>query len=247
MQWTCDFQIVLGDCTASSAAETSITLKNFEEQGKLALEECIAKGEDLVSSDPRSHPFCPILLMLACRKHHIYSNAEIPLPSSYLDDIIMQLGEAIFLASGNDDEDGGGGIIIAEATSLFAFTLFCRFDRTRQPSDLENGIACLRCLLRLPLEGTTIQFSGVMERLAQALWSKTASDPAGEQENIEEMLTQYHSCLPWDPSNERPEYIANTLDISSHAVLIRIDRTGEMEYLEQLLKPLCGARKICQP
>jgi hypothetical protein len=87
---------------------------------------------------------------------------------------------------------------------LFAFALLCRFDRMRQPSDLENGIACLCRLLQLPLEGTTIQLSGVMERLAQALWSKTASDPASEQENIEEMLTQYHSCLPWDPSTSAP-------------------------------------------
>ncbi|KAI0247643.1 CHAT domain-containing protein [Lactifluus subvellereus] len=217
LQWLRGYQNVLGEFTASPLAENSIMLKNFEgnfkELGKPALEECIAKGEDLISSGPRSHPFrANLLFLLASGKYHIYSNAEIPLPSSYLDGIIVQLGEAIFLASRNDSD----GIDISGATSLFASALLLRFDRTRQPSDLENGIACLRRLLRLPLEGTTIQLSGVRERLARALWSRTVSDPASEQENIEELLTQ-------------------------------INRTGEMEYLEQLLKPLCEARKICQP
>ena len=90
------YRTVLGESTASPAAEISITSKNleenFEELGEPALEECIAKGEDLVSSGPRSHPFRANLFMLACGQHHIYSNAKIPLPSSYL--VLRIPGEA---------------------------------------------------------------------------------------------------------------------------------------------------------
>ena len=119
------------------------------------------------------------------------------------------------------------------ALYLFACALIRRFECTWQPSDLEYGIICFRRLLYLPLRTDGIQFSTVSAELANALSHKTKIDPDGEQQNdIEEVLALYLSCLPWDPLEKHTAAVLARLTL---AVLDRLARTGQSERLEEVV------------
>ncbi|KAI0249199.1 hypothetical protein BJV78DRAFT_712607 [Lactifluus subvellereus] len=216
------------------------TRQSAREQGNVAFDTWIANGENLLSSCPRSHPGRPhLLLLLANEKFYRYD--DISRQTSDLDDIIFYLTEALLLTH---CAVNGTRFNIVGALYLLSCAIVRRFEHTRQPPDLECGIQCFRSLLYLPLKKAGFQFSKVSAELANALSYKTERYPASEQENIEEVLTLYLSCLPWDPSEE---YTAAVLSRLALAVAHRLGRTGQSERFDQVVGYLREGRKVCRP
>jgi CHAT domain-containing protein len=127
-----------------------------------------------------------------------------------------------------------------------ARALILRFDREKQPSDLEYGIKYLRLLLRLPLSAqiTGVQFAAVVTELVEALSHEIELNLKKQRENIEEMLALYCKLPSWGPLNK---YVAHILSIMSRNVFRHSFRTGILDYVEQLMVHLREARKFCQP
>ena len=209
------------------------------EQGEPAFGDWIANAEGLLSSCPRSHHGRPYLLLhLASAKTHRNNMSR---RSSDLDDIILYLTEALLPPS---RDVGGVPFQVVGAFHLLACTLVRRFERSRQPSDLESGIKYFRLLLHLPLRDTDTQISKVSTELANALSFKTELDPTSEHDNIEEVLSLYLHCAPWDSSEE---YTASVLSRLALAVTNRLSQTGKSEYFERVVGYLREGRKLCRP
>ena len=209
------------------------------EQGNVAFDTWIAHGENLLSSCPRSHPGRPhLLLLLASEKTYRY---DISRQTSDLDDNIFYLTEALLLPHSVVD---GTRFKMVGALYLLSCAIVRRFQHTRQPPDLECGIQFFRYLLYLPLKEVGSQFSKVSAELANALSYRTERYPASEQENIEEVLTLFLGCLPWDHSEE---YTAAVLSRLALAVTNRLLRTGQSERFEQVVGYLREGRKACRP
>ena len=205
----------------------------------MAFDGWITDAENVLLSCPRSHPGRPdLLLCLANEK--VYRYDTVSHQKSDLDDIIACLTEALlfpFHISSHASPFNSVG-----ALYLFACALVRRFQCTRQPSDLEYGIICFRHLLYLPLRTADIRFSTVSAELADALSYKTQIDLDGEQQNIEEVLALYLSCLPWDPVER---HTAGVLARLTLAVTCRLSRTGQSERLEEVVGYLYEGRKVC--
>jgi tetratricopeptide (TPR) repeat protein len=157
--------------------------------------------------------------------------------SSDLDDIILHLTEALLFPFRVVD---GVPFNAVGAFYLLACTLVRRIGCSRQPSDLESGIK----YLRLPLIDANTQISKVSAELANALSFKTELDPSSEHDNIEEVLSLYLHCAPWDPSEE---YTASVLSRLAFAVTNRLNQTGKSEYFELVVGYLREGRKLCRP
>ncbi|KAI9465714.1 CHAT domain-containing protein [Lactarius psammicola] len=70
------------------------------------------------------------------------------------------------------------------------------------------------------------------------------SNPSSEHDNIEEVMTLYLHCAPWDPSEE---YTASVLSRLALAVTNRFSRTGKSEYFERVIGYLREGHKLCRP
>jgi len=207
----------------------------------VAFDEWIADAENVLLSCPRSHPGRPhLLLCLANEKVYRYDTASHQ--KSDLDDIIACLTEALLFPSHISSRASRFNSV--GTLYLFACALVRRFRCTWQPSDLEYGIICFRRLLYLPLKTADIRFSTVSAELADALSYKTQIDPDGEQQNIEEVLALYLSCLPWDPLERRTAGVLARLTL---AVACRPSRTGQSGRLEEVMGYLYEGRKVCPP
>jgi CHAT domain-containing protein len=130
------------------------------------------------------------------------------------------------------------------ALYLLSCSLVRRFAHTWQPSDLECGIHCFRHLLYLPLKKAGLQFSNVSAEFAVALCYKAELDSACHREIIEEVLTLYLCCLPWEPSEE---FTALVLFKLAWLIVFRLIRTGKSERFEQVVEYIREGRKVCQP
>ena len=209
------------------------------EQGEPAFGDWITNAESLLSSCPRSHHGRPFLLLqLASAK--IY-RIIISRRSSDLDHIILYLTEALLNPSRVVD---GVPFKVVDAFNLLACTLLRRFECSRQPEDLESGIKYFRLLLHLPLRDTVTQISKVSAELANALSFKTDLDPTSEHDNIEELLSLYLRCAPWDPSEE---YTASVLSILALAVTKRLSKTKKSEHYERVVGYLREGLELCRP
>ena len=209
------------------------------EQGEPGFGNWILNAESLLSSCPRSHHGRPyLLLQLASAKVHL-NNISCRL--SYLDDIILHLTEALLFPFRVVD---GVPFKVVDAFRLLATILVRRFESSRQPSDLESGIKYLRLLFYLPHNNTDTQLSRVSAELANALSFKTELDPNSEHDNIEEVLSLYLHCDPWDPSEQ---YTASVLSRLALAVTNRLSKTGRAEYFEQVVGYLREGLKLCRP
>lgn len=215
------------------------TYQSAEEKGEPAFGDWIANAESLLSSCPRPHHGRPYLLLhLASAK--TYRN-NMSRRSLDLDDIILYLTEALLVPFRVID---GVPFKAVGAFHLLACTLVRRFECSRQPSDLESGIKYFRLLLHLPLRDTDTQISKVSAELANALSFKTELDPASEYDNVEEVLSLYLHCTPWDPSEK---YTASVLSRLALAVTNRLNRTWKLEYFERVVGYLREGCKLCRP
>ena len=217
----------------------TVVLNRWLERGTVAFDEWIAGAETVLLSCPRCHPGRPhLLLCLANEK--IYRYDTVSRHKSDLDDIIACLTEALLFPF--HISNCAGRFDYVGALYLFACALVRRYKCTLQPSDLEYGIICFRRLLYLPLRTTDIRFSSVSAELADALSYKTEIDLDSEPRNIEEVLTLYLSCLPWDPLERRTAAVLVRLTL---AVTSRLSRTGRSERFEEVVGYLYEGRKVC--
>jgi hypothetical protein len=222
------------------SASTHLVVKHHVEQGTVAIDQWIVDAENVLSSCPRSHPGRPHLLFLLANQKVCRYDTVSHLESD-LDGIITHLTEALLFPF--HIVNSVGPFNSAGALYLFANALVCRFQRTRQPPNLDYGIKCFRHLLYLPLNNTQIQLSRVSTELATALGYKTQLEPDSEQKNIEEVLTLYLTCLPW---GSLEEHTASVLVRLALAVTSRLSRTGQTERLEEVVGYLYEGRKLCQ-
>ena len=222
------------------SASTHLVVKRHAEQGTVTFDQWMVDAENVLSSCPRSHPGRPHLLFLLANEK-VYRYDIVSHQESDLDAIITHLTEALLfpfhIVNSVSPFDSTGALY------LFAWSLLRRFERTRQPPDLDYGIKCFRHLLYLPLRNTVIQFSKVSAELATALGYKTQLELDSEQKNIEEVLMLCLTCLPWDPSEE---HTASVLARLALAVANRLCRTRQTERLEEVVGYLDEGRKLCQ-
>ena len=195
--------------------------------------EWIARGEDLVASFPLglSQPVRPRLLYFLsvvtfrnCDKDSVSYTYS----TFCLDVIVLLLTGAVLILSRPilpHDSTVGPALYIARA-------LLLRFDREKQPSDLEYGVKSLRLLLGLPLSAqiTGVRFAAVVTELVEALSHEIEPNQAKQRENIEEMLALYCKLPSWRPLNKDVAHILSTI---SRNVFRHSFRTGILDYVEQ--------------
>lgn len=208
----------------------------------MAFDKWIADAESVLSSCSRYHPGRPHLLhLLASEKLYRYNRYDTVAPQkSDLDDVIIFLAEALLFPFRIID---GNRLNSVGALYQLAYALVHRFEHTRQPSDLEHGINHFRHVLYLPFRNTDHHFSTISAQLATALSDKTRLHPSSEQGNIEEVLTLYLSCRPWDPTEKDTAAVLARLAL---AVAFRLQWTGKSERFEEVVRYLREGCRLCQ-
>lgn len=211
--------------------------------------EWIARGEDLVASFPLglSQPVRPRLLYflsVVTFRNCDEDSVSYTYSTFCLDVIVLHLTGAVLIQSRpilSHDSIVGPALYLARA-------LLLRFDREKQPPDLEYGVTYLRLLLRLPLSAqitqTGVRFAAVVTEFVEALSHEIGLNLEKQRENIEEMLALYCKLPSWGPLNED---VAHILSIMSRNVFRHSFRTGILDYVEQSIVHLREARKFCEP
>ncbi|KAI0306164.1 CHAT domain-containing protein [Multifurca ochricompacta] len=190
---------------------------------------------------PLSHPIRPHLLYNITSWEYINYD-ENSHPISYLDDIVSQFTEAILLPSRFLD---GISLDVATAFTLLTHTLFRRFVRTRQLSDLECVIEFCRHLLSsgLLVKGIRAQFLMVLGVFLRALDYQTELAPSNDLEDAGWMVAVYRDFVTLDHSDELTPIAFPSIAISLSGKILG---SGQSEHLVQMVEHTREAHKLPQ-